>query len=177
MKRSNKNGVLRAGVVNDLGMPFSLIKDGQLIGFDIELSSRFAAYTGREYQPVPLQFGSLIASIATHKIDIITASMFITEERKKMIDFSDPYYESGGSIIARNERIERAPAALLSSVDDLAGKKIGLVYGDGVRYVMSSKNTPRHRFSVMTAPPTWCSLSKRARSMPSCSTSSRPESS
>ena len=93
------------------------------------LASRFAAYTGREFQPVPLQFGSLIASIATHKIDIITASMFITEERKKMIDFSDPYYESGGSLIARNERIERAPAALLSSVDDLAGKKIGVFTG------------------------------------------------
>ncbi len=125
----NKNGVLHAGVVNDLGMPFSLIKDGQLIGFDIEIATRFAAYTGREFQPVPLEFGSLIASIATHKIDIITASMFITEERKKMIDFSDPYYEAGGSLIARNDRIERAPAALLSSVDDLAGKKIGVFTG------------------------------------------------
>ena len=77
----------------------------------------------------PLEFGSLIASISTHKIDIITASMFITEERKKKIDFSDPYFESGGSIIARNDRIERAPAALLSSVDDLAGKKIGVFTG------------------------------------------------
>ncbi len=111
----NRNGVLRAGVVNDLGMPFGLIKDGKLIGFDIELSSRFAAYTGREYQPVPLQFGSLIASISTNKIDIITASMFITEERAKMIDFSDPYYESGVSILARNEMIERGPAARTSA--------------------------------------------------------------
>jgi len=122
IESSHKNGVLRAGVVNDLGMPFALIKDGQLIGFDIELSSRFAAYTGREYQPVPLQFGSLIASIATNKIDIITASMFITEERKKMIDFSDPYYESGVSIIARKDRIERAPSAGLPSAGELAGK-------------------------------------------------------
>ena len=112
IESSNKNGVLRAGVIDDAGMPFSLIKDGQLIGFDIELSSRFAAYTGREYQPVPLQFGSLIASIATHKIDIITASMFITEERKKMIDFSDPYYESGVSIIARKRKDRaRSPRA------------------------------------------------------------------
>ncbi len=112
---SRKNGVLRAGVVNDLGMPWGMIKDGQLIGFDIELSSRFAAYTGREYQPVPLQFGSLIASISTNKIDIITASMFITEERKKMIDFGDPYYESGVSLIARNEKIEGTPSAQTSS--------------------------------------------------------------
>lgn len=110
IESTNKNGVLRAGVVNDLGMPFGFIKDGKLIGFDIELSSRFAAYTGREYQPVPLQFGSLIASISTNKIDIITASMFVTEERKKMIDFGDPYYASGVNLVARKDRIDRGPA-------------------------------------------------------------------
>ncbi|MCX6224899.1 MAG: ABC transporter permease subunit [Bacteroidia bacterium] len=123
------NGVLRAGVVNDLGMPFGLVRDGKVIGFDIELSSRFAAWLGRDYAPVPLQFGSLIASISTNKIDIITASMFITEEREKMIDFSDPYYESGVSLIARKENIEQAPAGRIATVDDLADKKIGIFTG------------------------------------------------
>ncbi len=115
IESSGNNGVLRAGVVNDLGMPFGLIKDGKLIGFDIELSSRFAAYTGREYQPVPLQFGSLIASISTNKIDIITASMFVTEERQKMIDFGDPYYASGVSLVARKDRIDRGQAAVAAT--------------------------------------------------------------
>jgi polar amino acid transport system substrate-binding protein len=123
IESSNKNGVLRAGVIDDAGMPFSLIKDGQLIGFDIELGSRFAASTGRAYQPVRLQFGSLIASLATHKIDIITASMFITDERKKMIDFSDPYDESGVSILARKDRIEGAAGAGTSSAVGQAGEK------------------------------------------------------
>jgi polar amino acid transport system substrate-binding protein len=105
------NGVLRAGVVEDGGVPFSFVKDGQLIGFDIEIAARFAAYTGREYQPVPLEFGSLIASIATHKIDVITASMFITDERKKRVDFSDPYYESGVSILVRKDRMGQGSPA------------------------------------------------------------------
>jgi polar amino acid transport system substrate-binding protein len=99
------NGVFRVGVVDDLGMPFGLIKDGKLIGFDIELSARFAAAIGREFVPVPLPFGSLIASIATRKIDMITASMFITEERKKQIDFSDPYCQSGVSLVARQDHM------------------------------------------------------------------------
>ncbi len=110
IESTKTNGVLCAGVVNDLGMPFGLVRDGQLIGFDIELSSRFAAYTGREYVPVPLQFGSLIASISTNKIDIITASMFITEERGKMIDFSDPYFETGASLIARKDAMDPSVA-------------------------------------------------------------------
>ncbi len=110
-------GVLRAGVVNDLGMPFGLVHEGQLIGFDIELSYRFAAHLGRAYEPVPMPFGSLIASLSTGKIDMITASMFVTEEREKQIDFSDPYCESGVSIIARLDHIEAAgqPSAAAGS--------------------------------------------------------------
>jgi polar amino acid transport system substrate-binding protein len=113
IENDDPSGVLRAGVMNDAGMPFALMKDGKLIGFDIELSMRFAAHTRRLYQPAPLQFGSLIASISTNKIDIITASMMITDERKKMIDFSDPYFESGVSLIARKAVVatKRDPAA------------------------------------------------------------------
>jgi polar amino acid transport system substrate-binding protein len=121
-------GVLRAGVVNDLGMPFGIVKNGEIIGFDIELSKRFAAFTGRSYEPVPLAFGSLIASISTNKIDIITASMFATEEREKMIDFSDAYYESGASVLARRDRIGCSTAGL-KGPEDLDGKRIGVITG------------------------------------------------
>ncbi len=103
---SGANGVLHAGVVSDLGMPCSFIKNGALMGFDIEICMRFAASIGRTFVPVNLQFGALIASISTNKIDIITASMMITEERRKQIDFSDPYYASGVSILARRDNID-----------------------------------------------------------------------
>jgi len=102
---ASTSGTLRVGVVNDLGMPFGLMHNGELVGFDIELASRFAAAIGREFVPVPLQFGSLIASVSTRKIDLITASMFVTEERLKQIDFSDPYCESGASLVARRDHL------------------------------------------------------------------------
>jgi polar amino acid transport system substrate-binding protein len=92
---------LRTGIVNDMGMPFGLMKDGKNIGFDVELGRRFAAWLGRAYEPAELAFGTLIASISTNKIDLITASMAMTAERAKMIDFSDPYYQSGVAVIAR----------------------------------------------------------------------------
>lgn len=100
-----KKGTLNFGVVNDLGLPSSVIKEGRLIGFDIEVAQRFAAYMEKEFVPVELQFGSLIASISTKKIDIITASMMITEERKKSIDFSDPYNESGVSVFSLRSKL------------------------------------------------------------------------
>ncbi|MCX6234479.1 MAG: ABC transporter permease subunit [Bacteroidetes bacterium] len=105
IKSSGVNGNLIVGVVSDLGMPNSLYKDGKLIGFDIELASRFAAYIGKTFVPTDMTFGSLIAAISTHKIDIITSSMMITEERKKQINFSEPYYASGISVIALKKNI------------------------------------------------------------------------
>ena len=43
-----------------------------------------------------MPFGGLIAAAASGKVEMIIASIFITEERKQRIDFSDPYYESPG---------------------------------------------------------------------------------
>jgi len=109
-------GVLRLGVVSDLGLPWTIIKDGQLCGFDIELGQRFAAFLNRSYEPVDMPFPSLIAAVSTNKIDLITSSLLITDERKKQIDFSNPYYESGVSLIARKMNLA-AYASATSSID------------------------------------------------------------
>jgi|APCry1669188910_1035180.scaffolds.fasta_scaffold00153_2 polar amino acid transport system substrate-binding protein len=109
------SGVLKPGIVSDLGLPISVIKDGQLIGFDIELGKRFAAYLGMDYEPVDLPFGSLLASVSTNKVDLITSSLMITDERKKQIDFSDPYNESGVSVIAPKKNLAAYAGEMLSA--------------------------------------------------------------
>ena len=129
IKAPKTDGKINFGVVGDLGMPFTLLKDGKFIGFDIELGQRFAASIGKEYTYTEMPFGSLIAAISTKKIDIITASMMVTDERKKRIDFSDPYFESGVSVIAAKENIEAAPKGPISKLEDIADKKIGVFTG------------------------------------------------
>lgn len=120
IKGKTANGQLKVGIVSDLGLPTTIMKDGRLVGFDIEMGERFAASIGKEYVPIDLQFAAMLASVSTNKIDLITSSLMITEERKKQIDFSDPYYNSGVSIIAKKENIDR-PFALTG--DPAAGKK------------------------------------------------------
>ena len=129
IKSEHVQGQLKTGVVSDLGLPFTTVIDGRLVGFDIELSTRFAAYLGKEFVPVDLQFGSLLASVSTNKIDIITSSLMITGERKKQIGFSDPYFKSGVSVIARKKNIATPPAAILNGANDLANKRIGIYTG------------------------------------------------
>jgi polar amino acid transport system substrate-binding protein len=74
--------------------PFSFYQEQELVGFDIEIISRFAAAIGRPVEFQSISFGSLIASIQAGKADVISAAMSITEERSKNIAFSDPYFET-----------------------------------------------------------------------------------
>jgi polar amino acid transport system substrate-binding protein len=109
-----------------------------MVGFDIELAQRFAASMGRTAKFSQMPFGSLIAAAATGKVDMIIASIFITEERKQRIDFSDPYHTSGvlvyavkSNIASATQSASAAPAGtgLLASVDDLKDKRIAVQLG------------------------------------------------
>ena len=104
IENANKNGVLVAGV-SDAGLPFTAVKDNQLVGFDIELSERFGAYLGKEVKFANMEFGSLIAAVSTGKADIIASSIYVTEERKKQINFSEPYYEMGTNVFALRKNL------------------------------------------------------------------------
>ena len=48
-----------------------------------------------------MEFDSLIPALSSGAIDFIAAGMSVTEERKKNVDFSDPYYESKQVVIIR----------------------------------------------------------------------------
>ena len=70
------------------GLPFAAVRDGVLVGFDIELAQRFAASLGRTVKFSQMPFGSLIAAAATGKVEMIIASIFITDERKQLKQLS-----------------------------------------------------------------------------------------
>ena len=129
IKSSNTNGQLKVGLVGDAGIPCTIIQNGEYVGFDVEIAKRFAAYLGKKFVPVDMPFGSLIASIATNKIDMIAAQMMITDERKKQIDFSDPYYDSGISLIAKKENIIQQEEGKMAKLDDIADKRVGIFSG------------------------------------------------
>jgi len=96
--------------VSDAGMPFTAVKDGRLVGFDIELAERFGASLGREVRLANMDFGSLIAAVASGKTDLIASAIYVTEEREKQIDFSDPYYHMATLMFALKSRLDTATA-------------------------------------------------------------------
>ncbi|HKK81832.1 MAG TPA: ABC transporter permease subunit [Prolixibacteraceae bacterium] len=121
IETSSPNEQLTVGISSDVGFPYIGMKDGNYIGFDVELAQRFAAHINKEFVLADMPFGSLIAALSSGKIDIIHSSMMITDERNEKVDFSDTYFESGTSIIALKNRIHDKGA--ITSIDKQQEKK------------------------------------------------------
>ena len=101
--------------------PFSEIgTDGKLKGFDIDIANAMCERLKMTCTLVQAEFDAMIPALRAKKFDAIVASMSITPERKKSVDFSDKYYQTPARVIARaDSKLEVTPAGL-------KGKKIGV---------------------------------------------------
>jgi arginine/ornithine transport system substrate-binding protein len=101
--------------------PFSMIsKSGQLEGFDIDIAQALCQRMQLKCELVQMEFDALIPGLQAKKIDAIVASMSITPERRKNVDFSVKYYHTPARLVARAGAFaDGSPAAL-------KGKKIGV---------------------------------------------------
>ena len=86
--------------------PLVFVKDGELVGFDVEIAKRFAASIGRPIVWSDMNFSALIPALVSRKQDMAMAGMNITEQRKQSVDFSDPYYECYSIMVIREENSE-----------------------------------------------------------------------
>lgn len=100
--------------------PFEFKENGEFKGIDMDLARMIAQRMGAKYEIIDMDFDSLIPSLVSKKIDMAIAAITITEDRKKVVDFSMPYYTANQSIIAKKDsNIE------IKSVEDLAKYTIG----------------------------------------------------
>lgn len=104
---TSEDEVLRVGM--ELKWPpfETLDTAGNPEGISVMLAEELGTYLGREVEIVDMQFGSLITALETEKIDVILASMSITEERAQKINFSESYmYFKILSAVNKNSGIE-----------------------------------------------------------------------
>ena len=105
--------------------PFEFTEDGELVGFDIDLTEEAIERAGYEVGDwTEVEFDSLIPSLTQNNIDLIAAAMTITDERAEQIAFSDAYYQSDQAVLVRDDG-EFEP----ESTDDLAGLRVGAQSG------------------------------------------------
>ena len=92
--------VLKLGT-NAAFPPFEYVEGKNIVGFDITMGQKIAKNTDMKLEVVDMAFDSLIPALQSGTIDFIAAGMSVTEERKKNVDFSVPYFASEQVIIVR----------------------------------------------------------------------------
>jgi polar amino acid transport system substrate-binding protein len=103
--------------------PFETMKGDVAEGFDVDLGAAIAKEMGLTSEFKSWKFDDLIPQLkAGGTFDVIMSAMTITDERKKEIDFSDPYIDSNQSIAVKADSTIKDEAGL-------KGKKIGVQSG------------------------------------------------
>ena len=81
--------------------PFEMLdSSGQPAGVSVDMAHAMGQYLNRPVRIENIPFDGLIPSLKTGKIDVIISSMTVTDDRKKSIDFTDPYLKMGLAILA-----------------------------------------------------------------------------
>ena len=81
---------------------------GEWMGMDADILRRFAIWSGRSFQMSFMDLGSGIIALNTGQCDFVSACLYITEERKKSVDFTIPYYLCrGGYFVLDSEASSR----------------------------------------------------------------------
>ena len=83
--------------------PFEYVQKGKYVGFDMELINAIANVEGFKVQIRDMSFDSLIPALKAGVIDIAIAGMTITNERQKIVDFSDPYWYANQDVIVKKD--------------------------------------------------------------------------
>ena len=116
--------VLKVGSSIDFA-PFEFQDEGQkeYQGFDMDLIRAIGKEMGYEVEIQNIGFDGLIPAMQAKNIDVIISGMTINDERKENVLFSDPYYQSGLTMVVRSD--EQA----IKSFQDLKGHKVAVQIG------------------------------------------------
>ena len=137
---SKESNVIKIGTSANYP-PFEYYENGKIVGFDVDIINTIASKLNLKVKIIDVPFSTLFTEIEKNKIDLIVAGVTITDERKKTLDFTEPYYEDKTVFIVNknNDKIK--------SVKDLEGKKIGTQLGTTQdNYADTIKNAENMKF-------------------------------
>jgi arginine/ornithine transport system substrate-binding protein len=109
--------------------------DGKPTGFDVDIAEALCAEIKRQCVYVEQVWDSMIPGLQAKKYDVIISSMSITDERKKVVDFTDKYYNTPSRIVVKAD-------TNFTDLASLKGKKIGVLKGSTQeKYAMGELKT------------------------------------
>jgi polar amino acid transport system substrate-binding protein len=117
---------LRVGLESGF-IPFEMrTKGGQWVGFDVDMISDFAKSLGAKPEFIDTKWDGIIPALIAGKFDVIASGMSITEDRKRVIQFSVPYYQAGLVVMINSSRAKE-----IKNLKDLDQKKYSVALKTG----------------------------------------------
>ena len=105
---------VKIGIAAEPYPPFAeKAADGSWQGWEIEMIGAICAAMDEECEIVPVAWDGIIPALLSEKMDVIMASMSITEERMKTISFSDKFYNTPAVLVGpKSMELTGDPASL-----------------------------------------------------------------
>lgn len=108
LTKITESGVLTVGI--DAGFPpFSFVDPatGDNYGIAVDIAQGVADELGVELKVIPESFGTLLSDLQTDKLDLVAACVTVTDERKEVMAFSQPYIQTGDCFVVRTEDADK----------------------------------------------------------------------
>ena len=116
-------GVLRIAMSGQYP-PFNFVNENnEVVGFDPAIGAEIAKRMGLETEIITTAWDGIIGGLLANKYDAVVGSMSITDERKKVIDFVGPYYNTKRAIFTK-------AGSPITTVEQLKDAKVGVTLGE-----------------------------------------------
>ena len=100
-----RRGAIRIGL--SVFIPWAMRdRNGELIGFEIDVASKLAADMGVEAEFIPTAWDGIIPALVSGKFDVIISGLSITPQRNLTVNFTQPYSHTGATILANRQMTE-----------------------------------------------------------------------
>lgn len=113
--------------------PFEYVTEAGFAGVDMSLLKEIAKRAGFEYEVVGMDFGTIETSLQSKSVDMAISNITVTPERKAKFEVSRGYFNDGNFILIAEGNDE------LSTINDLAGKKIAVVNQESTQAEVAKK--------------------------------------
>jgi polar amino acid transport system substrate-binding protein len=117
-----QDNVLRVGT-DPTFPPMEFVENDKRTGFDIELVEALGKAMGKQIQWVDIDFKGLIPGLVSKRFDMAVSAIYITDERKKVVDFTDSYYAGGLVAMVKSDN------TTINKLADLDGKRVSVQVG------------------------------------------------
>jgi ABC-type amino acid transport substrate-binding protein len=137
-----KNGKLILATGNYRPFEYHDEKTNKIIGYDIDVAEAIAKKIGVPLEVTEMQFTGLIPSLQNGQADLVIAAMYITPQRKEVVDFADPYMDTGMVVAVRKDD------TAIKGPNDLNGKVVGVKTGATSEKVAQEMNEKGAKITI-----------------------------